>query len=81
MSDNINFLIIRETISGNVHIKQHAQFNDIRADKVIIAENVTARLYGTIKMSLILKKGSRLLLHGTITGKIENEGGEITIYK
>ena len=72
--------IIHDEIVGVVKIKEDSQFNKIRADKVIIAENTTARLFGMVK-DIVLKKGAKLFLHGQISGTIENKGGEIFIYQ
>ena len=81
MSSNIRFKIVERKVSGEVHVKENTQFNNIHANKVTVAENVTARLYGNVKNVIILNKGSRLILHGAFHGRLENKGGEIIIYK
>ncbi len=72
--------IIYKEVTGNVFINVSSQYNNIHADNVTISKNVTARLYGSIKEKVILKKGSILFLHGVIKGKVDNEGGEIYIF-
>ena len=72
--------LIREDVFGHVCIKENSQYNNIKADKVIIAENVTARLYGSVT-DIVLKKGSRIYFHGEISGSVQNEGGELHIFK
>jgi hypothetical protein len=72
--------IITQETTGVVHITSDAQYNNLKADIVILSENVTARLYGNIKHTVKLKKGSTLYLHGKLEGQIENEGGRIHIY-
>ncbi|HXB39133.1 MAG TPA: hypothetical protein VNZ49_01245 [Bacteroidia bacterium] len=72
-------IIQAETI-GVVEVKENSQFNKIRADKVIVNENITARLFGRVD-NIVLKKGAKLFLHGRISGAIDNKGGEIFIFK
>ena len=62
-----------------VKIKEDTQFNKILADKVIVSENITARLFGKVN-DVVLKKGATLFLHGMLLGGIDNQGGEIFIY-
>lgn len=76
-----DFIIIKDETKGDITITQNSQFNKIDADTVVIEENVTARLYGSIRNLLVLKKGARLILHGSIHGKVENLGGEIHFYE
>ena len=76
-----DFKIIYEEINGNVDITANTQINNLRADKVVVSENVKARLFGTIKKTLVLKKGSVVILHGTIYGDVKNEGGELSLYQ
>jgi hypothetical protein len=71
--------IISDKTSGIVSIKENCQFNNICADKVTVARNITARLYGTVN-EIVLKKGSTIYLHGKVSGKVYNEGGEIYIF-
>ena len=71
--------IIPEKIGGVVKITEDCQFNKIRAEKVIVDENVTARLFGSVNR-VVLKRGAKLFLHGIIYGTIRNLGGEIYIY-
>ncbi len=66
--------------TGNVHITENTQFNRLKANNVIVAEGVRARLFGFIKESIVLKKGSVVFMHGELQGKIENEGGEIFLF-
>jgi hypothetical protein len=80
MDDRALKIITRE-VTGEVYIRVDSQFNNINATYVTIGENVTARLYGIIKKKVVLKKGSTLHMHGHILGTIENEGGQITMYK
>ena len=72
-------IIHDEVISKVVKIKEHSQFNKIRADKVIVDENITVRLFGSVN-DIVLKKGARLFIHGVILGAIKNKGGEIFIF-
>ncbi|MGZ4097740.1 MAG: hypothetical protein ACXVNM_02600 [Bacteroidia bacterium] len=76
-----NFKVVDAETKGEVTITIDTQYNNIKATKVIITEDVTARLYGDIMEKLILKKGARLYLHGTVLGEIENEGGELYLFK
>ncbi len=72
--------LIHESVFGQVCIKENSQYNNIKADKVIIAENVTARLFGSVT-DIVLKKGSLIYFHGEISGNVQNEGGELHIFK
>lgn len=71
--------IISEEAIGVIKINENCQFNKVRAEKVVVNENITARLFGSVK-TIELKKGAKLILHGVISGTIKNEGGEIFIY-
>ncbi len=74
-----NLRIINEEAVGVIKINENSQFNKVKADKVVVDENTTARLFGSVK-TLVLKKGAKLFLHGVISGKIENKGGELFIF-
>lgn len=71
--------LINEEITGLVHVKENSQYNSIKADMVILAENVKVRFFGQVG-DVILKKGSLLYVHGTVSGKVENMGGVIHIF-
>ena len=75
---NYHLKIVDHEIHGVVKISEDCQFNKIEADKVIIDENVTARLFGTVK-DVVVKKGAKLFLHGIIYGQIQNKG-EIVLF-
>lgn len=72
--------IIPQQTGGVVKISEDTQFNKIKADKVIVRENVTARLFGMVN-DIVIEKGARLFFHGAISGIIDNRGGEIHIYR
>ena len=74
-----SYKIIETETTGEVHIKINSQYNHINAAKVVVADNITARLFGTVSELLIVGKGARIYFHGTVTGKIENEEGELFI--
>lgn len=74
------YKIIEKQVTGNIEITSDTQINDLNADTVTIAENVKARLYGVIHTKLILRKDSSVILHGTIYGDLQNEGGELSLY-
>jgi hypothetical protein len=74
------YKIIETEATGEVHIMVDSQYNNIKASRVIVDEGVKARLFGTINEKLIIKKGARVNLHGTIKGTIENEG-ELYIFQ
>ncbi len=69
---------IDEPVIGVVRIQEDCQYNKIEAERVIVDEHVTARLFGRVK-DVVVKKGGRLFLHGTIYGRIQNEG-EIVLF-
>ena len=81
LKNMVDFKIVSVKTVGNITISANTQFNNIQADKVTVSENTTARLYGTIKDSLVLKKNSKVYLHGTIKGEVVNEGGELILFK
>ena len=72
--------IIEKVIEGDFDIAVNMQINHLRAETVVVHKNITARLYGTISKLLVLKKGSSVMLHGSVSGEIQNEGGELTIF-
>ena len=71
--------VIHDEMHGVIKIKENSQFNNVNADQVIIDENITVRLFGSIK-NIVLGKGSKLLLHGVVSGTVKNNGGEIHIF-
>lgn len=71
--------IIQEEAKGIIKIDENCQYNKINADKVVLNENVTVRMFGAVN-SVIINKGAKLFLHGEIRGNVENKGGEIYIY-
>jgi hypothetical protein len=75
-----DFAIVREETNGDVIVSENTQFNNIKADSVVIEENVKARLFGNVK-SLLLKKGACVYVHGSIEGKIESHEGELHIFQ
>ena len=75
-----NYKIINTETKGEIHIKENSQYNNLKADRITVAENVSVRLFGTINEVLVIRKGATVYLHGTINGKTENQGGEIFIY-
>lgn len=70
-----NYKIVTKKTSGDLHIKKHAQYNDIDARKVIVAKGIKARLYGQV-LNLVLEKDSLVYLHGN-AARITNNGGSI----
>jgi hypothetical protein len=75
-----DFKIIPAETYGYVRIRENSQFNNIQAERVIIEENVTARLFGRVN-DVVLNRGSKLFFHGTILGNVKNKGGELLIFK
>lgn len=75
-----DFETVDDLTTGIIVISANIQYNNIVADKVVIEENVTARLFGRITTQLVLKHGSTLYLHGSIHGNVENKGGVLNIY-
>lgn len=73
MSD---FKVVSEVITGEIEVIADTQFNNIRAEKIIIMENVKVRLFGSVN-EVVLHKGSTLFLHGRVDGKVKNYGGEL----
>ncbi|MBL7932916.1 MAG: hypothetical protein JNL60_13495 [Bacteroidia bacterium] len=76
---NKDFKIYTELTGGEINITEHSQYNEINAENVTVSENITARLFGTVK-NITLKKDSRIFIHGKILGNVNNEGGEIQIF-
>ena len=74
------YKVIDTEIKGNIYIIRDTQYNKLNALNVTVAENVKVRIYGMIKGKLIIKKGARVYLHGSVAGKLENLGGEIHIF-
>lgn len=69
-----DFVIIETETKGEVYIEVDSQYNNLNADKVFVAENVRARIFGTIHELLVIKKGAVVQLHGTLKGYLENHG-------
>jgi len=75
-----NYKIIESEATGDIVVEENSQFNNIKADRVTILENITARLFGTIKVKLSIYKGAKVYLHGNVLGEVENLGGEFYKY-
>lgn len=75
----LEYKIFSSPTGGEIIISENSQYNEIKADKVVIHPNVVARLYGHVK-DVTLKEGSLLYMHGRIIGNVVNEGGEIHIF-
>ena len=72
--------VIEKEIEGDILITKTAQYNNLRAANVTVAENVVARLYGTINKDLVIKRGARVYLHAAVLGKIKNDFGELQVF-
>jgi hypothetical protein len=70
--------VINNEIASVVTIQEDCQYNHIEAEKVIVDEYVTARLFGKVK-DVVVKKGAKLFLHGIVSGHIKNQG-EIVLF-
>jgi hypothetical protein len=71
------YKIIAERVTGEVSIREHSQYNKLDADDVIVESGIRARLYGTIHKLLVMKKDCKVFLHGTLHGRIADEGGRL----
>jgi hypothetical protein len=72
--------IVNKIEAGEINITEDTQINAGKANKVLVASNVTARFFGTITEEIILEAGSKVYLHGSLLGTITNKGGEIIIH-
>lgn len=72
--------VYQNTQCSDLVITEDSQYNSVNCENVTVAENVTARFYGTIKNSLTIKKGATIHLHGALTGNLINEGGVLNSY-
>jgi hypothetical protein len=75
-----NFKIIETLVNGNITVAVNTQINNLNADEVTVSENVSVRLFGKIHKALTIKKGAVVILHGTIYGAVNNEGGELSLF-
>jgi hypothetical protein len=75
---NYQLKVINDQVDGVVRIHEDCQYNHITADKVIVDEYVTVRLFGKVK-DVVVKKGGKLFLHGIVYGHIKNQG-EIVLF-
>jgi len=78
---NKEFKIIKKEVTGNVNIKVDTQINYLNADIVTVEENTTARLFGKIHKLLVLRNNSKVFLHGSIYGAVNNAGGELHVFE
>lgn len=74
-----NLRVIQEEAVGIIKINENCQYNKVNADTIVINENVTARLFGTVN-TIILNRGAKVFFHGILRGNVENKGGEIYLY-
>ena len=72
--------IIEQEITGDLLVEFNSQYNNINADNVTVSPDVIVRFFGIIKKNLVIQKGARVYMHGRVTGKVENLGGEFYKY-
>jgi hypothetical protein len=72
-----DYQTVSEKITGEITIKENTQYNNIDADIVIVEAGIKAKLYGNIRKTLVLKKNSKVFLHGQFLGKLQDEGGRL----
>jgi hypothetical protein len=72
--------IVSRLEGSEINITEDTQINTLRANKVLIGTNVTARVFGVVTEQIILEPGSKVYLHGRMLGSIINKGGEIIIH-
>jgi len=72
--------IVDEKTVGDLIIETDTQYNDLDAGTVVVNANVTARLYGIINKDIIIKRGSKVYIHGKLRGQVVDQGGEVYIY-
>lgn len=72
--------IIFERVEGDIYSTENTQYNSVLADRVFVAENVSVRIFGTVREEIVLKPGARVFLHGKLLGDVKNHGGEIYIH-
>lgn len=71
------FIVQSEPVTGILTITANVQYNNVNAETVVVEEGVRTRIYGTITKEIIIRKDSKVFIHGKINGKITNEGGRI----
>jgi hypothetical protein len=71
--------LIENPIQGRMRITENTQINNLNADTIEVAGNITIRLYGNIN-HLLMEPGSKVYLHGNVTGVVKNNGGELVVY-
>jgi acetyltransferase-like isoleucine patch superfamily enzyme len=76
----INYHIIQQDTTGDIYVDENSQYNSVDADNVTVGAGVTVRLFGTIRKKLVIGKGARVYLHGSLAGELENQGGEFYKY-
>ena len=77
---NISYNIIQREATGDLNITENSQYNNVRADNVLVSEGVNVSMFGTISGKLSIGKGARVYLHGTLAGELDNRGGEFYRY-
>lgn len=77
---NISYHIVQREATGDIHVTENSQYNNLRAENVSVSEGITVRLFGTISGKLAIGKGARVYLHGTLSGVLDNCGGEFYRY-
>lgn len=79
-SMSANYRIIEKKVTGDIHVHENSQYNNLHAETVTVEQDVTVRLFGSISNKLTIKKGARVYLHGSLAGTLDNLGGEFFKY-
>jgi len=69
-----------EINAEDITFSQNAQLKALVAKNITVIENICVKFYGIIRGDLILKKGSKMFLHGSLYGNLVNEGGELHLF-
>ncbi len=72
--------VISKVEGSEIRITEDTQINAVKAEKILVASNVTARFFGVVTKEIVLEPGAKVYLHGHLYGNVVNKGGEIYIH-
>lgn len=65
---------------GRILISRSSEINGSLLDDTIVERNCFLHIRGNVKGSLTISEGARVVVEGSIDGKITNKGGNLTVH-
>ena len=71
---------INGKINGDLCLNDNAEIHGMVTGTITVLSGVTLFLYGLCGKNLIVEKNAKTIVHGMVSGNIENRGGNLEVY-